>query len=813
MFCRTKNLAFVQSLTGSRARRGDAFLQRAKLLLLAVAAAGLLAAGATGAAAAVPPAVTLQPVSQTLPVGAALNLSVTATGTPTLTYQWRLNGTAFPGATSPVLSLFNVQESSQGNYTVLVSNSAGSVTSAVAVVTIQSPPVIYDHGQPQPLTIIQGSNATFTVTAIGDAPLTYQWRFGGTNIAGATNNPLVLTAVQTNQAGSYSVVVSNVLGTRTSSNALLTVRLPPFILLQPAPATQTVVAGSNATFTVLAGGDPTLLYQWRLNGVNVPGATAASLTLTAVQTNQSGNYSVVVSNSFGTATSSIATLDLKSPPTIAAQPQPITVVKGANTSLSVTAGGDGPFAYQWRLGGMNLAGATNNPLLLSGVQTNQAGLYSVIVTSPYGSATSSNAVLTVLDVLAILVQPAPSAALAGENVTFFVGAVGRPSLAYQWFKNGALIVGATNSTLTFTNITAGDVASYNVTVTNPDGSETSLSATLTLAQRALQVVTTQSTSPTTQFTAGTAFSVPVALLAEGGENRVRGSVAYDTNQLVFVSVSTPLAAILTATNAAVGQVGFDLALPAAQTFTAGSNVVAFLNFTLGAGVTQSMASLMLQGGPVTNQVLAATGAPLPCRFVSGVAIFKSLTAYALRVQTGLTEEILPISNPASSVSDLTLVRISFHDLGVDSLGYPIRLMNATGTNAGVPFILMPTPLTAGASFPLLIEYSLVERVRTTPRPRLVVDFVTSGYPATPTGGTTRQPALQFFQGRVFVDFASQLAKSYYIQYSASVLGPYSTSFPGLAGTGGRLRWTDTGPPRTASLPTNGSRFYRVLEVP
>jgi len=104
------------------------------------------------------------------------------------------------------------------------------VTSVVAVVTVQSPPNIFEAGQPQPQAVIQGSNATFSVTAVGDQPFTYQWRYLGTNLPGATANPLVLTGVQTNQAGNYSVVVSNPFGSATSSNALLTVRVPPFIV-------------------------------------------------------------------------------------------------------------------------------------------------------------------------------------------------------------------------------------------------------------------------------------------------------------------------------------------------------------------------------------------------------------------------------------------------------------------------------------------------------------------------------------------------------------------------------------------------------
>ena len=762
----------------------------------------------------VPPTIVTHPQSLAAVAGSNATFTVAAIGDPTLTYQWRFNGAPITGANTATLTLTNVQAGQVGLYSVVVSNPFGTATSSNATLTVHLPPgIAAGASQPQPQTVIQGNNASFSVTATGDAPLTYQWQFNGVPIPGAISNPLVLTGVQTNQAGNYSVVVSNPYGSTTSSNALLTVRVPPFIVTQP--ASQTVNAGLTVSFVVVAGGDPTLTYQWRLNGNPIAGATSPTLTLANVQASQAGLYSVVVSNPYGTAVSANATLTVTTAPFVASHPQSLTVLKGTNAAFSVTAGGDGPFTYQWRFGGGTLAGATNNPLTLTNVQTNQAGLYSVVITSPYGTVTTSNATLTVLDPPVIVVQPVSAAVLAGDNVTFFVGAIGRPTLNYQWCKNDVVIPGATNLTLTLNNVTTAYVANYSVKVSNSDGNVTSVTATLSFTQRTLQVVSTQVTSATTNFTAGTAVSVPVALTAEGGENRVTASVAYDIAKLTLVSVTAgPGGATLVSTNAAAqGLVGFDLALASGQSFTPGTNVVVFLNFTVTAGVTQSIASLMLQGTPVANQVLSTTGAPLPAYYRSGAVILKSLADYTLRAQTGATEEELPIFNPAGSVTALTFLRISFFDLGNDSLGNPIRLINATGTNNGVPFVLIPTAIVPAGSFPLNVEYYVSDRV-TKPNPRLVVEVVTGGFPPTPAGTVLSLDRVQFHEGRFKVDFASQVGKTYYIQYSSSVAGPYETSFPGIAGTGGHIQWVDTGPPRTTSLPTTaGSRFYRLLQVP
>ena len=125
--------------------------------------------------------------------------------------------------------------------------------------------------QPQSLTVDMGSNAPFSVTAVGDAPLYYQWLFNGSGIPGATNAFYTRSNAQPADVGSYSVVVSNQLGTMISMKAMLIVETPPFITSQPQD--QVVPVGQNATFTVGASGIPPFTYQWQFNGQPLAGAT------------------------------------------------------------------------------------------------------------------------------------------------------------------------------------------------------------------------------------------------------------------------------------------------------------------------------------------------------------------------------------------------------------------------------------------------------------------------------------------------------------------------------------------------------------
>jgi len=155
-------------------------------------------------------------------------------------------------------------------------------------------------------TVTGGSRTSVAVIASGAAPLSYQWRFNGVAIPGATNAILGFPGITTEQAGGYSVVVSNPSGSATSGTTVLTVNSPP--LITGHPIGRVVPAGSNFTFVVTAAGAPPLSYQWRRNGTNLPQATQASLTLTNVSRAHAGVYAVVVSNLFGTATSANAGL-------------------------------------------------------------------------------------------------------------------------------------------------------------------------------------------------------------------------------------------------------------------------------------------------------------------------------------------------------------------------------------------------------------------------------------------------------------------------------------------------------------------------
>lgn len=250
------------------------------------------------------------------------------------------------------------------------------------------------------------------------------------------------------------------------------------------PQSQSVYTNQSAVFTVSAIGSEPLSYQWFFNA-NTPidYGTNAILTITNAQLADAGMYSVVVTNAFGADTSAPVTLTVSVPdaPVILAQPQPLTVLPGQTATFIVQAGGANPLSFQWFFNTNTPVGANDSMLTLTNVQPSQAGVYSVMVSNFVGAAVSDFAALTVNTnpvAPVITLQPASQTVLVGGGVTFAGGAAGTAPIAFQWFKNGAAISGATNAALTLTNLQLTDTDSYAFVASNRVGAAASAAGTL-----------------------------------------------------------------------------------------------------------------------------------------------------------------------------------------------------------------------------------------------------------------------------------------------------------------------------------------------
>lgn len=172
-----------------------------------------------------PPVIFTQPQSRTVSPGVSVTFSVAASSALPTTYQWQRDGISIPGASGASYTIPNVQWSDAGNYAVIVGNAAGSVSSALAVLTVNAPPSIV--GQPQDRMVTVGSSAIITAIVTGSSPRTFQWYLNGAPISGATASAYWLPTTQPADAGAYKVRVSNAFGSAESSVAVLTIQNPP----------------------------------------------------------------------------------------------------------------------------------------------------------------------------------------------------------------------------------------------------------------------------------------------------------------------------------------------------------------------------------------------------------------------------------------------------------------------------------------------------------------------------------------------------------------------------------------------------------
>lgn len=345
--------------------------------------------------------------------------------------------------------------------------------------------------QPVSLSVATGAAATFTVVATGTAPLTYQWAKGGVAITSATSATLALTTVAAADAGSYTVTVSNAAGSVTSTAATLTVTTSglsaPVITTQP--VSQTVAAGAAVTFSVNATGTGTLTYSWFKDGRLVSLGGSATLSIAAATAADAGVYRVTVSSVGGSTTSDGATLTVSStlpppnpgtPPAITTQPVSLLVNTGAAATFTVVATGTAPLHYTWMKNGRVIENSDSATYAIASAKVEDAAVYTVKVSNSAGSVTSASASLAVnLVAGTVTTAPANLAVKAGAEAKFAVTAAGT-GLTYQWAFNGRPIKGATDASLTLTNVGPLAAGAYGVTISTSAGPAAAAAAALTV---------------------------------------------------------------------------------------------------------------------------------------------------------------------------------------------------------------------------------------------------------------------------------------------------------------------------------------------
>ncbi len=320
-----------------------------------------------------PPRIVSHPANNVQPSGQPASFWVAATGQAPLSCQWQKNGANVPNATSlwyttPPTSLAD----SGANFRAVVSNSSGSVTSSVAALTVNavaSDPVITAH--PANVTVFAGQPVGFSATAAGTAPLRYQWLKNGVVIPGAASSTLSLpTAIGTDCGATFRAVVSNSVGSVTSTAATLTVwPAPGAPIILTYPERSRVLNSQTGVFSVAAWSPSPMGYTWQKGTfatadslVNIAGANGSTYaTPPATLADHTTLFRCVVTNTYGAATSASEMLFVT---TVVVSPKDIT------SDIKVSAQMGVPFSYAIKATGGTAPLGFNASPLPSGLTVN-----------------------------------------------------------------------------------------------------------------------------------------------------------------------------------------------------------------------------------------------------------------------------------------------------------------------------------------------------------------------------------------------------------------------------------------------------------
>lgn len=323
--------------------------------------------------------------------------------------------------------------------------------------------------------VCEGTPASFRVVTEGDVSV-YQWFYNGRFIAETEGPSFTIPSVTLANRGQYRAVIVGRCGDPISTqDIVLRVTETVRITTQPVPLTS-VCENGFVELGVQASGVG-LGYQWRKNGVAIPGETGRTLRIDPVRISDLGNYDVVVSGTCNSGIiSSPSEVAVERIPRITRNPESAFVCEGSTVFLNADALGE-QLTFQWFLNDEPVEGATERTLILDNVSASTTGIYECRIISlapnPLGcnrQLTTAPARVSTYATPKFASVPTSTEACLGGSVRLISNAIGN-GLSYQWFRNGVRITNAIGNELSLSNLTSSDAAEYSVRVTGTCGTE------------------------------------------------------------------------------------------------------------------------------------------------------------------------------------------------------------------------------------------------------------------------------------------------------------------------------------------------------
>jgi uncharacterized delta-60 repeat protein len=600
---------------------------------------------------------------------------------------------------------FDVVDVPVANVSLVVSGEKLYAFGTVAAVGDTLPAPYHVANIPLPLTIttapaaataLVGTPASLTVAASSTSTISYQWYKGSSAISGATTATLSFSAPALSDEALYSVRLTNAAGTVTTTPVQLTVNAAPTISVQPASISP--ILGTTAALSVTATGKPAVTYQWLKGTATIAGATNATLSFGAVQNSDAGTYTVRVSNSVATVTSSAATITVKPVAPTISGPSVATAIAGRTFAVGITINATtASFSSTTLPAGLTLDAATG---VISGVPT-QTGTYPITITAT--NATSSDS-----RTLTITVNPPPpiitSAAAAGGRVgaafTYTITATNTPTSFNASALPAGLSVDTTTGAITGTPSAAG-VVTMTVSATNAGGtSATPMVVTIDPALNAptftgsTQVSGVQNSSVNFTPTFNTAGQTTTY-----AANNLPSGLTIDTSTGAITGTPTATGTFtvdVTATNSGgSATVPFTFTVnppPSAPSITSASTATATVgtpfSFTLTAN--GSVTSFAANGLPAAGLTLNATTGVVSGTPSAPTTLTLQVTA-TNNVGTGAPAALVITINPAANAPIITSPSVAPGRVG-DAFSF-----NLAATNSPTSFAITSGTLPAGLS--------------------------------------------------------------------------------------------------------------------